>query len=306
MEAGKTYTVDMTLADSYNNQTALHLVLRGEQPAYFPAAAPPGGGARKPALRFEVTRNLLKAVAADGPAPTRWPANLVLLRGSRRLEIRPSYCQNGENVYLYDLRAGLPDSLRFGNITKKFDRQVLIPAGKETNYATAHLNLLFGPHTLFDNLYLSTAYKPEPTGSGFWTVGSPLQPLYYPATLTLKPAAPPADPARTAIYAATLAGGKAYVGGQWDEQRPDYGRHQAVRLLPPPHRYQGPRGQPREPGRRAARCFGWATICRAWPATACSSAGSSGCCASSTRKPCSSPWPATRWAPACAAPPSCA
>ena len=214
VEAGKRYNVDVTLADSYNNQTALHLVLRGEQPAYFKTRA---AAARRPALRYEIVRNLLKAVATD-PGDDSIGANLVLLRGSRRLEVRPSYTQRGENVYLYDLRAGLPDSLRFGNLTKAFDRQVLIPAGKEFSYATTYLNLAFSPQTLFSNLYLSTAYRPEATGSGFWTVGSPLSPLYYPVSLTLKPATPPADPRRAAIYAATLAGGKAYVGGQWDER----------------------------------------------------------------------------------------
>ena len=214
VEAGKTYSIEVTLADSYNNQTALRLVLRGERSAYFRTRA---ATARRPALRFEVTRNLLKAVATDLGTDSV-AANLTLLRGRRRLEIRPSYTQNGENVYLYDLRAGLPDSLRFGGITKAFDRQVLIPAGKETNYATARLNVMFGPETLFNNLYLATSFLPEPTGSGFWTVGSPLQPLYKSAVLTLKPAAPPTDPARTAIYAATLRGGKAYVGGKWDDK----------------------------------------------------------------------------------------
>ena len=214
VEAGKVYTLDITLADSYNNQTPVRVVLRGEQPGYFKTRA---AAAKRPALRFEVTRNLLKVVAAD-PSADSVGANLVLLRGNRRLEIRPSYTQNSENVYLYDLRAGLPDSVRFGGITKKFDRQVMIPAGKETNYATPYLSLAFGPETLFGNLYLSTGFKPEPTGSGFWTVGSPLQPLYRTAVLTLKPAAPPVDPPRAAIYAATAKGGRAYLGGKWDDQ----------------------------------------------------------------------------------------
>ncbi|MCC3152040.1 M23 family metallopeptidase [Hymenobacter sp. BT770] len=212
VEAGKVYSIDITLADSYNNQTPVHLVLRGEQPAYFKTRS---AAAKRPALRYEVTRNLLKAVATD-PSSDSVAANLVLLRGNRRLEIRPSYTQNSENVYLYDLRAGLPDSLQFGSITKKFDRQVLVPAHKESTYSTANLNLIFGPETLFDNLYLNTLYRPEPTGSGFWTVGSPLLPLYKTALLTLKPATPPTDPQRTAIYAATLKGGKAFVGGKWD------------------------------------------------------------------------------------------
>ncbi|HEX8330574.1 MAG TPA: M23 family metallopeptidase [Hymenobacter sp.] len=214
VEAGKVYTIDVVLADSYNNQTPVRLVLRGEQPGYFNTRS---AAVKKPALRFEVTRNLLKAVATN-PSTDTVAGNLVLMRGNRVLEVRPSYTQNSENVYLYDLRAGLPDSLRFGSITKKFDRQVLVPAGKETTYATPYLNLAFGPQTLFDNLYLATSYKPEPKGSGFWTVGSPLQILYKTAVLTLKPATPPADPQRTAIYAATLKGGKAYVGGKWDDK----------------------------------------------------------------------------------------
>ncbi|WP_460500354.1 hypothetical protein [Hymenobacter agri] len=174
-------------------------------------------GHRFPIAKYALIREQLLWQGVAEPADSV-PANLLLLRGNRRLEVRPSYCQDGQNVYLYDLRAGLPDSVRFGSITKKFDRQVMIPAHKEFSYATNHLNLVFGPETLFDNLYLNTAFKPEATGSGFWTVGSPLQPLYHTATLTLKPATPPADPQRTAIYAATLAGGKAYVGGKWDDK----------------------------------------------------------------------------------------
>jgi hypothetical protein len=65
---------------------------------------------------------------------------------------------------------------------------------------------------------LSTSYKPESTGHGFWTVGSPLLPLYHTAILTLKPATPPADPRRTAIYTATAGGARAYLGGVWDDQ----------------------------------------------------------------------------------------
>ncbi len=214
VEAGKVYAVDVVLADSYNNQTALHFVLRGQAPAYFKTRS---GLVKRPALRYEIVRNLLKAVAAD-PDTGAVGGNLLLFKGNRQLEVRPSYTAGSENVYLYDLRAGLPDSLRFGGVTKRFDRQALIPAGQETSYSTARVNLLFGPQTLFGNLYLSTSFRPEGPGSGFWTVGSPATPLYYPLRLTLKPVAPPADLRRSAIYAATARGGRAYVGGQWDEQ----------------------------------------------------------------------------------------
>ncbi|GAA4371405.1 hypothetical protein GCM10023185_46860 [Hymenobacter saemangeumensis] len=214
VEAGKVYTIDLTLADSYNNETPLRLVLRGEEPAYFKTRS---AAVRKPALRYEISRDLLKAIAAD-PDTGAVGANLLLYRGNKRLEVRPSYTQHSENVYLYDLRAGLPDSLQFGNITKKFDRQTMIKAGEEAGYTTSRLHLAFGPQTLFTNLYLTTSFKAEPGGHGLWTVHNALVPLYRNVLMTLRPAVAPADQARSAIYSVTAKGGKAYVGGTWDEK----------------------------------------------------------------------------------------
>jgi hypothetical protein len=214
VEAGKLYTIDLVLADSYNNQTPVRLVLRGEKPAYFKTRSV---AVKKAALRYEITRNLLRTVVAD-PDTSAVGANLVLWRGRQRLEIRPSYTQRSENVYLYDLRAGLPDSLTFGSITKRFERRTMVPAGQETSYTTSNMHLVFGPETLFDTLFLTTSYKAEPSGSGLWTVHNPQTPLYKPMSMTLQPPTPPTDPARTAIYSVTPKGGKAYVGGKWDEQ----------------------------------------------------------------------------------------
>ncbi|MGI4869597.1 MAG: M23 family metallopeptidase [Janthinobacterium lividum] len=213
VEPGKVYSIDLELADSYNNKAAAHLVLRGTAPqpyAALPGAAP---AAAAPKLRYDITRNLLRVTvtAADS-------GNLVLRRGARRLEIRPSYAVGHEATYLYDLRAGLPDSLSFGRVSKAFDRQVLIPAGEETSYTTPYLNLIFGPQTLFSPLYLSTAWKPATAATPeTWTVGTPLVPLYLPLRLTLKPTATIADPQRTAIYSVTAKGGRAYLGGTWNE-----------------------------------------------------------------------------------------
>ncbi|MGI4737397.1 MAG: M23 family metallopeptidase [Janthinobacterium lividum] len=219
VEPGKVYVVDYELADSYNNKATAHLVLRGEQPTEYavlaPAAARP---AARPLLRYDITRNLLRAVVTNAPTTDTVPTNLVLRRGGRQLALRPSYTKGPETTYLYDLRAGLPDSLIFNNIVKKFDRQVMIPAGKETSYTTPHLNLVFGSQTLFSPLYLNTAYRPATAAAPeTWIVGSPLTPLYLSLRLTLKTTTPPADRARTAIYSVTAKGGRAYVGGTWDE-----------------------------------------------------------------------------------------
>lgn len=207
VEDGKLYAVEVQLLDSYGNATPLRFVLRGQEPAYTKTRATV---APKPAVRYDVTRNILKVTVAD-PDTARQGGNLMLLRGNRRLELTPSYTVQSQNVYLYDLRAGLPDSIRFGRITRRFDRQAMIPAGEEFSFSNNYLNLAFGPRTLFDTLYLQTSYK-----EGLWTVQSGRIPLnQQPLLLTLKPGQEVADKARSAVYMINGKGGKIYQGGKW-------------------------------------------------------------------------------------------
>jgi len=218
VEPGKLYTVDYELADSYNNKATARLVLRGEPAADYAALTPKAAAtAAKPLLRYDITRNLLRAVVTNAADTAGVPENLVLRRGGRQLALRPSYTKGRETTYLYDLRAGLPDSLVFGAVSKRIDRQVMIPAGQETSYTTPHLNLVFGPQTLFAPLYLSTAHRPATAAAPeTWVVGSAATPLYLPLRITLKASALVADRERTAVYSITPKGGRAYVGGTWD------------------------------------------------------------------------------------------
>lgn len=206
VEAGKLYSVEIGLADSYGNRTPLRFVLRGEQPTYYKTRS---ALVKKPALRFDISRNLLVAVAQD-PDTAAVGGPLTLYKGNRRLTLRPSYTVQSENTYLYDLRAGLPDSLSFQGVTRRFDRQAAVPSGQDFAFSTSALQLGFTPKTLFDTLYVQTSYQ-----AGLWTVHTPHTPLYEPLRLTLKPETPVADPRRTAIYSITPKGGKAYVGGKW-------------------------------------------------------------------------------------------
>lgn len=220
VEAGKVYTVDFELADAYNNKATARLVLRGDQPTDYVrlSGAAPTPGAR-PKLSYDITRNLLRATALNAPTDTTGqPQYLLLRRGGRQLALRPSYSMGAATTYLYDLRAGLPDSLLLGSVHQVFDRQAMIPAGKEMSYATPYANLVFGPQTLFSPLYLNTLHRADagPTAPESWTIGSPLVPLYLPLRLTLKPTTPPAERRRTAIYSVSANGGRAYAGGLWN------------------------------------------------------------------------------------------
>ncbi|MEJ7658274.1 MAG: hypothetical protein WKG07_00930 [Hymenobacter sp.] len=149
---------------------------------------------------------------------------------------------------------------------------MMIPASQETSYATPYVNLVFGPQTLFSPLYLSTQHRPDagPTAPESWTIGSALVPLYLPAAPHAEARYPPADRRRTAIYSVSAGGGRAYVGGLWNaDSSQHFGQREAVRLLPPLRRPQGPRRAGCWAGRAANCCSESATICRAWPRISC-------------------------------------
>ncbi|QJX48997.1 M23 family metallopeptidase [Hymenobacter taeanensis] len=207
VQDGQLYNVEVRMSDSYGNMTPLRFVLRGKQPSYTKTRS---AAVKTPALRYDVSRNLLVATAAD-PDTAAVGGNLTLYKGDRRLTLKPSYTEQSQNVYLYDLRAGRPDSMQFGRVTKRFERQALIPSGRDFSFTTANMSLGFGPKTLFDTLYIQTSYK-----AGLWTVHLPRTPLYQTLRMTLKPEVEVADKPRSAIYSVAANGGKAYVGGKWD------------------------------------------------------------------------------------------
>nr|WP_262908007.1 M23 family metallopeptidase [Hymenobacter sp. 15J16-1T3B] len=206
VEAGQVYDVQMRLFDAYGNVTPLHLVLRGEQPEYWQTRA---AAVRKPTLRYDVLRNILRVTVDD---TTRTAPNLTLLRGSRQLQLRPSYTDQSRTVYLYDLRAGLPEFMRFPGITndQRFDRVAAIPAGEEQLFANNLVNVVFAPRTNYDTLYLQTGFKDKT-----WTIQNPRTPIQQAMRVTLKPAEPVADKPHAAAY--LIRGGTAsWAGGQWD------------------------------------------------------------------------------------------
>ena len=205
VEAGQVYDVQMRLFDAYGNVTPLHLVLRGEEPEYWQTRA---AAVRKPALRYDVLRNILRVTVDD---TARQAPNLTLLRNGRQLQLRPSYTDQSRTVYLFDLRAGLPEFLRFPGIQndQRFDQVAAVPSGTEQLFANNLVNVVFAPRTNYDTLYLQTGFKDKT-----WTIQNPRTPIQQAMRVTLKPAEPVADKAHTAAY--LIRGTTAsWAGGEW-------------------------------------------------------------------------------------------
>mgnify|MGYP002776997536 FL=1 len=202
---GRTYDVVFRAADSYGNTSELRLTLRGEAAA-FTRRAGKGGGAG-----YSITGNVLAVLAPVAPTPDV-PAPLALYVGRTRYDLRASYVRGVTGTYLYDLRGGLPDSVvsldgrtRFRNLF-----QGVVPSVGDHAFSTPALTLVTDPGSLFDTLYVRTAFD----SAGVWSLNSPLTPLFKPVKITLRPTTAPPDRARTAVY--SLVGKRAtFEGGTW-------------------------------------------------------------------------------------------
>lgn len=209
LEPGRRYDVRILAADSYGNTTELRMMLVGEATGFFTREAEKRPKKlNTPVMRSWVDENLLVLKVTDSARAPR-PAQLFV--GRTRYDLRPSYAVRGEGTYLYDLRGGLPDSVMLGRTTLRLGFKTMLPSTGDHSFTTPDLTLVTNAGSLFDTLYVQTSFDAK---AGIWQINSPLIPLFRPVKLSLRPAAPVADPAHTAVYSRNPKLG--FEGGVWD------------------------------------------------------------------------------------------
>ena len=205
IETGTLHQITMLLKDSYNNTTALDFLVKGEAPAYFSTTS---AAVKKPDISYEVAENILKVVTAD---TARKAANIQLYVGKIKYDLVPSYTQASNTVYLYDLRGGLPDSMAWSTISRKFNFQQAVPSAKEYLFVNRFMNIAFQKGSLFDTLYLNTGYD-----KGIYTINSPLTPLFQPLKVTLKAESNITDKSKAHVYYLGWGKSRGFLGGIWE------------------------------------------------------------------------------------------
>ncbi len=202
-----TYQVKLMARDSYDNTATLSFVLKGKQPTFTKSLAK---DVKKTALNYEVIGNILKISATDTSST---PQNIELLKGGRALMLVPSYMKNSQSVGLFDLRAGLPDSMRFCGVTVPFHFEKLVPPGQEVAFSNSYMKVLFDKGSLYDTLYLQTRLEDQ-----VFTVGDFFTPLLQGIKVTIKPDMTTVkDKSKAAVYFLGTGRGKSFLGGSWGD-----------------------------------------------------------------------------------------
>jgi hypothetical protein len=201
---GAMHQISMLLKDSYNNTTTLQFMVKGEAPTFFATKNP---AVKKPDISYEIAENLLKVVTAD---TARQAGTIQLFVNKMKYDLVPSYTQASNTVYLYDLRGGLPDSMTWNGLVRKFNLQQAVPSGTEYTFVNRFISISFDKSSLFDTLYLNTGYT-----NGVYSINSPLTPVFHPLKVTLK-AEKIADKSRAHVYYLGWGKTRAFLGGVWD------------------------------------------------------------------------------------------
>jgi hypothetical protein len=196
------HLVEIAIYDPYQNVSRLKFYLKGThfQPAPIQMLTTSGQPA---SLRYYLQENLLRMHLR--PIGT----SLKLWQKGQAQTLQPAYLSKGEQVYLWDLRQGLPDSVSFPHKSQPFYFVGSILPQKASLFKTPGLEADFSATALFDTLYLEARIHPNTLLLGRMTI-----PLAEEIQVRFVPPNPIADKSRTAIYAQKWRQ-MAYKRGVW-------------------------------------------------------------------------------------------
>jgi murein DD-endopeptidase MepM/ murein hydrolase activator NlpD len=202
--SGATHRVTVTLWDAYKNKSQLNFTIQGQEPK--PTAFIAKLSKAAPTIRYSVEENALIVKARNIQAGAV-AANLFVKR--RQVTLASAYNKSGEITYLWDLRNGLPDSIKISGLSLVFPFRQLIRPQTDLTYNQDSLSISFEKTSLFDTLYLEVRRDRDEI-----TINNPSTPLLSSITIGFKPKSSQWDQTKTLAYA--LKGRRLQcLGGGW-------------------------------------------------------------------------------------------
>ena len=213
------HKVRIELTDSYGNTTQVYLTLQGAKPQTLLPKDFAHGRLNGPHGWFIQDNTLVQYIKAEAQAYRA----IEVYANRMTYVVEPAYVVNQKQVYLWDLRQGLPDSADLCGQVNRYDFKAMVPAGTAFKWFGKHLDAYFDAADLFDTLYLSTRYQYQKEqavelftisgGAGEGAAGHGL-PALRPYEVLLKPKQDyPRE--QTHVYSVNEFGNYGFTGGKW-------------------------------------------------------------------------------------------
>ena len=199
--------IEIRVYDTFGNKSILKCSIKGVKPNQnhiFSSAMLSSGS--------KVDENTL-VVACNSQADEK--ASLYLK--GKEVKLTPAYRLHLMNIYLYDLRKGLPDSIKTFSYKEKFNFIATIPPGKNITINHNNLSIGFADTTLFDTLYLQVNTDIIPNGDEIFEINSPSTPMFGKVNVKYNPANNKHKSERCYIYSVNGGSNHKFEGGEWNE-----------------------------------------------------------------------------------------
>lgn len=201
------HDVSVRLTDAYNNSRELLFSLTGS--SHFKS----GGNKVQNYLnyeQYEVLNNTLELTATIADQLS----NITLYVDKLAFDLSPAYTLAHQAYYLWDMRAGIPDSADLCGQPLKFNFEHAILPGAEFNYYHEDFELNFTKRDLYDTLFLRYVYKSDESTEEFHFQNE-TTPVQSWVKMTLVPRLD-YDQEKSAVYTLSSKGSLGFVGGKWD------------------------------------------------------------------------------------------
>lgn len=163
-------------------------------------------------IDFDIVENTL--VINSKPCSSQKDRMAVIHFNGTQNTISPSYSNSLRNVYLIDLRSGLPDSIQTCAGTVPLNFNGIIPSGTDYDYYSDLIDIKFRNGNLYDTLYFNTSHEVSEKGREKFTIASLTTPLHNMISVTLKPTL--SYPKTEKTFAYHMEGNRfEFVGGDW-------------------------------------------------------------------------------------------
>jgi hypothetical protein len=181
IEEGKSYKIEVIIYDSYGNNATLKFSITGKKPSYTPSTT-----ATTSKTAYPIFENILKHSAPKSTGDSL----ATFYCSGKQLQIKPAYLLNSAPVYLYDLRNGLPDSIRTGVHTEYFHFTKPVYPGRASTIRKDGLTLSFPVGALIDTLYPQLQTITDARGQTWFELNDPAIPLFSKIEVTYTPSSP--------------------------------------------------------------------------------------------------------------------
>lgn len=193
--------IKIVLKDSYGNQSQLGFSFQYSSPSATASSL----SAPQKSLTYQYLENILQVSSSTGLGDSA-----VVYVGSSVESVPPAYSGNNRQVFLFDLRKKLPDSIKVGSQVLRTGFKDMVPAGVPYKYYSDLVDIGFSRNSLYDTVFLKVAHTNQ--DREVFSIGDSIYPINKSISITLKPRG-----AYTEKFSVYRISGRyfQYMGGSW-------------------------------------------------------------------------------------------